>query len=198
MATNSWAAAVIVLGKRGYGKTTWLNKYAERFPRIFVFDPFRTFPADYLTCDEIISRLESKWFQETPRYRVGSNVIDDLEVLGSASFLTGKCCLIIEECGIAFYKGERIPEWLQEAVFLGRQQELNYVMTSQRAASIPIELRSQANRFISFRQTEKRDLEWTRDYLGEHYEELPNLDELECLDSDGKIVSRYRISPMGN
>ncbi len=198
MATNSWAAAVIVIGKRGYGKTTWLNKYAAAYPRIFVFDPFQTFKAEYLSADEIIKRLDEKVFDTSPRFCIGTSRIDDLDVIGSASFITGKCLLIIEECGVAFYKGERIPEWLQEAVFLGRQKELNYVMTAQRAASIPIELRSQANRFISFRQTEKRDLEWTRDYLGEHYEALPELEELECLDSDGKTVSRYSIKPMGN
>lgn len=188
---------LIILGKTGYGKSTWLTKYSAGLPRIFAFDPFRKFPAEYLNEAQIIERHDSGWFRDTPNFRIGVSDLPNLDLVGAISFLTGRCAFVVEECGFAFYKGERIPEWLQEAIFLGRHQSLTLIFTAQRATSIPIELRSQASRFISFRQTEKRDIEWCREYLGEeHYEQLPYLEKLECLDSDGENVTRYVINPL--
>ena len=188
---------IIILGKTGYGKSTWLRKYLASVPRVFCFDPFRDIPAEYLPAEQLIERYESKWFAQSQAFAVGSYMPNDFDLIGSIAYLVGHASLVIEECGVAFYKGERIPEWLQEAIFLGRHQSLSIILTAQRAASIPIELRSQASRFVSFRQTEVRDVQWCRDYLGEHYDLLPNLDELECLDADNKSVSHYRIAPLG-
>lgn len=190
---------IIILGKTGYGKSTWLTKYLQGTERKFVFDPFRKFPAEYLTEEELISRHESGAFKETPKFSIGTHVINDLSLIGSIAFLNGNCSFVIEECGFAFFKGERIEEWLQEAIFLGRHQKLSLIFTAQRAASIPIELRSQAARFISFRQTEKNDVQWCRDYLGEeNFQKLPTLQKFECLDSDGESVTQYRIAALGN
>lgn len=187
---------IIILGKTGYGKSTWLTKFLAGVPRKFIFDPFRAIPAEYINADELIRRYESQWFKNQASFSVGMYAPQDFDLIGATSYLVGNSYLIIEECGVAFYKGERIPEWLQEAIFLGRHVSLSIILTAQRAASIPIELRSQASRFISFRQTEKRDLDWTKDYLGARFEELPELAELECLDSDNHCVTRYRIAPL--
>jgi DNA helicase HerA-like ATPase len=189
---------IIILGKTGFGKSTWLKKYLAGIPRSFIFDPFRDIQAQYLTPDELIAAHESKAFQRAASFSIGAYSPNDFDLIGSIAFLTGQCHLVIEECGVAFYKGERIPEWLQEAIFLGRHVSLSLIFTAQRAASIPIDLRSQASRFVSFRQTEQHDLKWARDYLGDHFPDLPYLDELECLDADNKSVTRYRIAPLGN
>lgn len=194
---------IIILGKTGYGKSTWLHKYCVGVPRRFCFDPFRKFPAEYLTGEQILERHDSGWFRNTASYSIGTHYLPDLSLIGSIAYLTGHCAFIIEECGFAFAKGERIDDWLAEAIFLGRHQSLTLIFTAQRAVSIPIELRSQASRFVSFRQTERRDVEWCREYLDDVNEEfgidmLPGLDKLECLDSDGEIVSHYTMKPLGS
>jgi hypothetical protein len=184
---------IIILGKRGYGKSTWLQKYGASLPRIFIFDPLKKFPAEYVTGDELITRFEEGKLKDGP-LKIACHQLIDFDVIGSIAYLSGNNHFIIEECGYCFFKGERIPEWLQELVFLGRHQGVSLIMTAQRAASIPIELRSQASRFISFRQTETSDIKWTGEYIGDRYKELPHLEKLECLDSDGDSVSHYRIT----
>jgi hypothetical protein len=61
--------------------------------------------------------------------------------------------------------------------------------------SIPIDMRSQAHRVVSFYQTEKRDTDWLDDYYGELTEEIFRLPPLECLDFHKGVISRYRVTP---
>lgn len=189
---------VIILGKSRYGKSTWLGKFLANKPSRFIFDPFRKASAQYHSADELIRLHDDGAFQKPP-YSVGSSQIDDIDLLSSIAFVNGnqrtRPYFCIEECAIAFYKGERISDALQEAIFLGGHNWLSIVLVAQRAASIPIELRSQATRFITFLQTEKKDVEWCRDYLGDRFDELRTLAKLECLDWDNDSVSRYSISP---
>jgi hypothetical protein len=185
---------LIIIGKTRYGKSTWNGKFLEHKNRKFTFDPFRKYIAEYLDSDQIISRFESGVFKQG-NFNIGMYKPDDLPIIGSIAYLTGNCYLTIEECGIAFYKGERIDEWLQEAIFLGGHQSLSIVLVAQRAASIPIELRSQATRFVSFLQTEKNDVRWCEDYLQDRFHELNTLARFECLDAEDNSVSRYFCFP---
>lgn len=188
---------VIILGKTRYGKSTWLGKFLKNKPRRFVFDPFLKSPAEYLTEQEIISRHEKGLFNAAncPYLAVGSHNLGDVDLLASVAFLNGHAYFIIEECGAVFYKGERLSEPLQEAIFLGGHQWLSLVFVAQRAASIPIELRSQATRLVSFLQTERNDVRWLEDYLGDQVEEVRTLERFECLDAENNTVTRYRITP---
>lgn len=188
---------VIVLGKTGYGKSTWLTQYCQVFSRRFVFDPFMKFPAQYLSEETLLAAHENGEYaaEKNASFSVGTMHLATLDLLGAISFLSKNCVFIIEECGVAFFKGERIPDWLSEIIFLGRHHNVSLVLTAQRAASIPIELRSQANRFVTFRQTEKNDVRWCSDYIGERVEELPNLAKFYCLDADNDSVTSYQVSP---
>jgi len=189
---------VIILGKSRYGKSTWCGKFLATKPCRFVFDPFRKTQAQYLSSDDLIRLHDEGAFQKAP-YSVGSSQVDDVDLLSSVAFLNGnpttRPYFTIEECAIAFYKGERISDALQEAIFLGGHNWLSIVLVAQRAASIPIELRSQATRFITFLQTEKLDVQWCRDYLGDRFDELRTLAKLECLDWENDSVTRYSITP---
>lgn len=192
---------IIILGKSRYGKSTWLGKFLVNKPSRFIFDPFRKQAASYFDAETLIEKHDNGDFQRPP-YSVGSSAVEDVDLLSSIAFLNGNArtrpYFIIEECAIAFYKGERISDALQEAIFLGGHNWLSIVLVAQRAASIPIELRSQATRFVTFLQTEKKDIEWCRDYLGERFDELRTLAKGECLDWENDSVSRYSIFLNGN
>jgi hypothetical protein len=181
---------VIITGKTGYGKSTWLEAYSKGVQRIAAFDPFAKFPAEYLTEDELIKLSE---IQPTGPFRIATHRLDDLDLIGSLSYLLGNCLLVIEECGYCFGKGERIPDWLSEIVFLGRHNNVSLVVTAQRAASIPIDLRSQANRLVTFQQTETNDIGWMDNYLPPEAD-VTALDRFECYDSEDNNVSRYKVT----
>lgn len=192
--SNGVRDVVIITGITGYGKSHWLEQYLNRYSRVFIFDPFRAIPANYISGDDLISKYENGDLNNPNPFRFGCYALPDVALMGSIGYLVGNCAFVIEECGYAFRKGESIPEWLAEGIFLGRHQSYSMVFTAQRAISIPIELRSQTNRFISFRQTEPADVKWCREKLGEFAEDLPTLPKYYCFDSDGDTVSRYSLS----
>lgn len=184
---------VIILGKTGFGKSTWLKHYCDRFTRIFAFDPFGKFPANYSGEDFILDTAASGNFEPGHNFRVGSFNRNDLDLLGALAFMSGDCLLVIEEAGFIWGKGERIPDWLQEIVFLGRHKNVSLAITAQRAAYIPIDLRSQANRLVTYWQTEMNDVGWLENYLGERVNEIPALPKYVCLDAEDNKISRYKI-----
>lgn len=192
---NPQREIVIITGKTGYGKSTWLALYCSGKRRIFAFDPFRKFPATYLTEEEILAGVNRGDFEQGKEFAVASHNLPDLELIGALSFLCGDCLLVIEECGFVWRKGEGIPEWLREIVLLGRHKNVSLAVTAQAPIFIPIDLRSQAHRFVSFRVTEQRDIDWTQQYLGERVAEISELPRYECLDAEEDIVNRYKVRP---
>jgi len=185
----------IILGKTGFGKSTWLNSYCKGKPRIFAFDPFMKFPANYEGEKFILDTAASGNFGPGNHFRVGSHRREDLDLLGAMAFVTGDCLLVIEECGFIWNKGERIPDWLQEIVFLGRHKNISLAVTAQRAAYIPIDLRSQANRLVTFWQTELSDVDWLENYLGQRVEEIATLPRFICMDAENGKIDRYMVRP---
>lgn len=188
---------VIIVGKRRFGKSTWLGKYLTGKPRRFIFDPFRKMPAVYMGESELIERHEAGEFQPSsaPSLSIGSCTLADLDLLAAIAYLNGHAHFIIEECGVTFTPGAPLSEPMQEAIFLGGHNWLSLVFVAQRAVSIPIALRSQETRVVSFRQTDPDDLRRLRANFGERVEELKELDKLECLDVENNSVSRYSITP---
>lgn len=186
---------VIVVGKRRFGKSTWLDKYLRPKPRRFVFDPFRKFPAEYLSEEQLIEKHEAGLFlpSNSPKLSVGSCTLADLDLLAAIAYLNGHAHFIIEECGVTFTPGAPLSEPMQEAIFLGGHNWLSLVFVAQRAVSIPVALRSQETRVVSFRQTEADDVRRLKSNYGERAEELRTLDKLECLDAQDNEISRYKI-----
>jgi hypothetical protein len=82
-------------------------------------------------------------------------------------------------------------------VFMGREPRLNLVLVAQRANAVPISVRSQASRIVTFLQTEPADVRALAERIGrEHADEIAQLPELECLDwQAGGAVRRYRVHP---
>lgn len=186
---------IAVLGKTGFGKSVWTRKYAASKKRLFVFDPLRDFPCEYMGAESLIDNFDRGYFDERKIFSVGSGNIDDLELLGALTMLAGNALLIVEECAISFDKYGKIPLWLRDLVFLGRHRDASILVTSQRAASVPIDLRSQVSRLVTFQQSEGDDLSWLKPYLGKNINELPGLPVLTCIDASNMQKNKYSISP---
>lgn len=184
-----------VCGKTGYGKSVWTRKYCAGKKRLFVFDPMLTFPCIYLDHEQLIARYDNGDFNPEKNFSVGSGNIDDLELLGALSMLASNCILVVEECAISFNKYEKIPLWLRDIVFLGRHRSVSLLVTAQRAASVPIDLRSQISRLVTFQQSEGDDLNALKPFLGADVKELPRLPVLECIDASTYEKTRYSIVP---
>lgn len=198
---------IIVLGKTGQGKSVWTRNFLASRSRIFAFDPVREFQGayhdsatdfaeyvDYLNTTPEASFFDDAAIHKNKTFTVAMSDLNNLDLLGSAAFLTGNCVLMLEELAYCF-ETRRPPQWLRDIIFLGRHRGVSLLVTAQRPMSVPIDLRSQATRIISFAQHEGADVDWLKNYFGNAVWQLPDLPVLECLDAENGKVSRYKIEP---
>jgi len=186
---------IIVVGNQGCGKSVWSKLYSKSHSRLLVFDPMASYPG------VIFSSPVENWIEDIANgaisnFRSGSSFPDDLPVLAFASFGAGNCTLVVEECAFIFRRGEELHDWAKPLIFVGRHQAVSLVLVSQRASKIPIDIRSQASRIVSFRQTEPSDVSAITERMGESvYDEIFSLPDLHCVDWNEGNFSRYSINP---
>lgn len=186
---------IVVLGKTGHGKSVWTRAYVAGVPRLFVADPLGSFRCEWCDHGELLNRYDYGEFAANKKFSVGSVELADAELMGALAFLSRSCTYVVEEASLVFEKGGRLPGWANDIVFLGRHRDVSMIVTAQRAASIPIEIRSQAHRVVSFAQHEGDDLKWLRGFFGNDIEKLPSLPPLTCLDSEGTGARCYSLKP---
>lgn len=186
---------IIVCGLQGYGKSAWTMTYAAPKTRLLLYDPKAEYPrVDYMTPPD--EWLEEVMAGRRAEFRFGTFRPDDVEMFGSAAYAAGQTTLILEECKMLFDRGEDVAPWARPIIYMGREPELNLVLCAQRMAAIPVDVRSQANRMVSFLQTEIADVRAFEQRTGEQGlgEEIRHLSELECVDwQAGQGVRRYSI-----
>lgn len=188
---------ILVTGNQRQGKSVWSKLFAANLPRLLVYDPtmsyanvdFQSLPDDWL--DGVINRV-------TPQFRYGTYMADELPMIGYGAFAAGNCTLVIEECALIFRRGEELHEWARPLIFMGGHSHVDLVLVAQRAASIPINIRSQATRIITFKQSEPADVDALADRIGKSIkDDVPQLEKLECFDWNGDTIRRYKIAPHG-
>lgn len=182
---------IIVLGRRGMGKSTWTKRYCQGLARLAVWDPKRSYPVTYP--DDL-----SAWFEDhvhDDAFQVGGFYDEDQETIGSIAYACQQTCLVLEECAFVFAPNKPFPEWARECIYLGRERGISVVAVAQRPRSVHIALRSQATRIICFNQHETDDVEWITDSFGDApVEDIPTLNRLECFDITAQGTKRYTVS----
>lgn len=188
---------ILVCGVTGSGKTNWARTFTSDLKRLFAYDIAVSFPVQYVDTNYLVTFAENP----APQFRLGVYSPYDTDVLTAAAYMVGNAWLMLEEISTLYNIGARIHGPLQEAVLLGRQRSLSLLIISQRASYIPITLRSQASRIVSFRQQEKADTTWLADFMGkETADQLPALADLECVDWEKGNITRYTcpwVQPQG-
>lgn len=187
---------ICVVGNQGFGKSVWTKAYSAQSKRLLVSDPMASFPNVDFT------REISDWMPELledgdgKEFRFGVYEAEDLPIIGSGAYAIGDCTLVIEEAALVFPRGADLDKWAKRLVFMGRHARVNLVLVAQRAVKIPLDVRSQATRIITFRQTEPDDVSALCDRIGkEHYETISTLPELKCLDWQNNAVQSYMVRP---
>ena len=186
---------IIVVGEQGFGKSVWTKLYTRSHTRLFVYDPKAEYPdVDYQSPpdDWLVDVMDGRIKQ----FRYGSCFPSEIPMFGNAAYATGNCTLAIEECALIFPRNARLDEWATPLIFMGRERVVNLVLTAQRATKIPIDIRSQASRIVTFRQTEPDDVAALAERIGRETEsQIISLPELTCLDWEGGRTRTYSIKP---
>lgn len=186
----------LLLGKTGQGKSHFRRKLTEKTPRLFVFDPVMEDESVhyYGTGEELLDAFYNEDFNTGRKFRVGVHDPDLLDTLATCAYIVGECTIVVEECSIAFPSTTKISNAWRENIFLGRHRAVSIILTAQRAISVPIAVRSQATRCVSYAQHEDRDVDWLRAYFGNRTNEIPELEEHECLESEKGVIYRYKVA----
>lgn len=183
---------IIVVGNQNCGKSVWAKIFARSLSRLLVFDPMSSYARVEFSSPD--SWIENVAFNRLNGFRYGSSFPDDLEMIANAAFGAGDCMLLIEECALIFRRGEELHEWAKPLIFMGRHQRVSLLFVAQRASKIPIDVRSQATRIITFRQTEPNDVYAITERIGEScHEEIIMLPDLHCIDWNAGALHRYGV-----
>lgn len=185
---------IIVVGKRGKGKSSYTKLFTEKHSRLFIFDRKREYPNIYWST---IEEIKSDQLYKENFFRLGISEPEEMNELARLSFETGNNLLVVEECSIVFEKGtRRLPKYINEIIFVGRDRNCSCMLISQRATFIPVDCRSQASRIICFNQYEPTDLEWlSASFDKETIKKIPNLKRFECFEKidENEEVLHYSI-----
>jgi len=191
---------ILVLGKTGFGKSLWCKLFTRNNKRLLVFDPMASFDnVEWLKHEDIFDLFDegAEGVIADKNFRLGAFEFESIDVFGSTAFVTGNNLLVIEEASQIFKKGQPLPDWTNRLVFMGRHEACSLLVTAQRATSIPIDLRSQANRVISFRQTEKTDMVWLGEFFDKsELEDIKLLPPGVCLDFEKNTVKEVDINAL--
>jgi len=195
------ADVIVLIGRRGMGKTLWGRLYCKNQRRLFLFDPTRKFEnINWIEDEQELINIGLDYDGKPKKTRVGVYNPEFVEYLTRVGFMHGgerqqdSVLIHFEECATWLPSPQAgIPEWLREPVYMGRHKRCSLVFCAQRAKSIPAYIRSQATRVVSFNQTEKNDLDWLNEFYGDAAKQIPELDRFECLDFNNDKISRYTI-----
>lgn len=166
----------LIVGKTQQGKSTLALKLAlKEFPRIIVLDSARTRVFNSIAEGGQFSTWEelAKWLIEEaskhPRWCVALRSKDPADyaaLLTASEHFRGILLLLDETHKLARMEGVMHPLELVAltGAHYGNGAGVWLYMLAQRPTSVPINIRSQADRIITFRQQEPRDRQWLVDW----------------------------------
>jgi hypothetical protein len=152
-----------VIGRKGTGKSSELERMLESEDRILVFDSMAEHdwsPNEIDSPDRLeeFFRWNRKREQWAANYVPGEDIEQDLERVSDLVFDRGHLVFAIEEVPLMCSPGY-LPAKFGKLVRTGRHKQVDIFWTAQRAGEVSRTLTSLTDEFIFFSQTEPRDLD---------------------------------------
>ena len=169
---------ILIVGQKGCGKSALIKmEKLKEFDRVVVIDHREEYAGcrcvDIKNLRHLAGHIKNK---RIFRVRVGRNFEDDFNDLMDFCYAVGDMTIIIEEIPrVIPLSNEKLDGPIGDIIFRGRHQNINVIGICQRASMININLRSQADIFCSFRQTEREDVKKVCDLANIDEEELRSL-----------------------
>jgi len=191
---------ILIFGQTGSGKTTWLKEELARRPRVLLLD------ADF-------EELPVAYFDGIPAlvyYLQGRNCFGTLVPFRASctpqpwDYETGfETALALKNVDLVLEEADRFDvehlDAYAEVIVRGRHHGVGLLAASLHPFAISKEVRRQATRVISFRQTDPEDLRWISFLVGDAAWDLPDYPAHEFLDwrADGelKIRQKHALGP---
>ncbi len=168
-----------VLGKKGYGKTSYVISQTADLDRLIIFDYNREYQNGKII--ELPQQLiEQVRLNRNSYFRLIYRPAPVLTLKDHFNFFSEICnnvagyTVVIEEVDY-FASAGVMPEGLQKLINYGRHHAINILALSRRAHKVPRDLTANADVIITFNQQEPRDVKYLTDYMGEVGEKVRTL-----------------------
>lgn len=182
-----------VLGKKGFGKTTYVVSQTAALTRLIIFDYNREYEQGRIisTPQELINQLrlnQNTYFRLIYRPSPVLDIHAHFDFFSKICFEVKNYTLVIEEVDLVSSAGN-MPEGLKKIINYGRHHAINLLALSRRAHMVPRDLTANADSIVTFNQQEPRDIRYLADYFGGTVTRKTG----EALDAESVIQSLKRV-----
>jgi len=171
---------IIIIGKRGSGKSFLANKLIDREPRLVVYDTMSEYKNGVVFGTENYNDLLLFWKNV---YRGRFKLIyrplkpdAEIERICELVYKLGGCCFLVEEID-CYCSSNQISDNFAAIIQRGRHKNITLIGVTQRPFGINRLLTAMAKEVYVFNTNEPRDREYLRTLLGQEIEQ--KLDALE-------------------
>jgi len=170
---SSEKKVIIIIGKRGSGKSYLAYKLIEKEQRLVVFDIMSEYENGVIFDGEDYECFLTFWRRV---YRGSFRLIyrplnPDAEIdrICELVFKAGNLCFLVEEID-CYCSSHRISDFFASVIQRGRHKHITLIGVTQRPYGIHLLLKSQAKEAYIFNTNEPRDREYLRTWLGQEIE----------------------------
>lgn len=191
---------ILVMGRRGCGKSYLAKKIQEIWPRRIIIDSLNEYTDGIIVnsfsefCDKLIILKEKNIrkfvliFKFNPEEGSSTEVFDQILRI---SYYFGDVQIVIEE--IQRYSSPHfLSKWLENCLFVGRHQKISMLFTTQRPGMLNKGILSQCAHVFCGQLIDKNDINYVSGFLGDKSRELTTLPQRRFIyrtDSEVKIIS---------
>lgn len=171
---------IVIFGKKGCGKTSWVKKNLEEYDRIIIIDTLNEY-GDVAILKKIEELPE---FENRDKFKIRVVPLDILDFNLILLYIWQRfknVLVIIDEFGY-WVSSYSMPEPLKYLLRFGRHIKVNIWAVIRRPYEAGREITALADKFIIFKLTEPRDLDYFREYDKELPEKIENLQKFEYIE----------------
>lgn len=186
-ATAADVPVVVVVGRRGLGKSRWIRRYVEPVQRLFCVDSMGEYPgADVWNAADLVD-WHTRGGPRARRWRVRLRDADvgRIDDALAACWDWGPCVVVVDEA--QRFKGSGPKDCtpgLRGLLDVGRHRGVAVVGAARRAHELPVNLRANASRWVAFATSEAADLSLMRRAMPWAYDAVCSLRGHDYVDVD--------------
>lgn len=196
---------IIVLGKKGSGKTYLMRRLIADKLRVVIYDPLRQFPGSGVIIAQpvpLIEYLKARGPGEFKAvYQPDFSARDDKDII-QREFKT--VCRIVDCLSDVYFVIDEIdlytshsacPAYFNNFIQRGRHKRISLAVTTRRHTETTRHLTAQADILISFHQHEPNDIKYLGGFFGSLAQDLPRLPPYHYIKYDNGTVTKEK--PIG-